>query len=264
MERFYIFVIRNDVWIYIICGLVFLWYSSEFIRARRMLRSAVHGLEIERGRRLQQRAASFIASSAIIIIFIGYVNIQIAPTLPAELLRPPTPTPDIFRTPLSSPTPIGGAVFPNAAETLLMAPTVTLAGSAQTSLAAPEIEQIPSPVPSETPSPNVQLGNCSTEVVISSPPPDVSVGGIVTIFGTASGEEFRGYTVEVFGPSTDGEWQTAIEVLESAPIFDEILGEIDFGELLPGPYTLRLMARSTNGSELATCAIQVSVTSPDS
>ncbi len=36
-----------------------------------------------------------------------FVNSRIAPTLPPELLKPPTPTPNIFSTPLSSPTPLG-------------------------------------------------------------------------------------------------------------------------------------------------------------
>ena len=60
MDRLYLFLIRNDIWIYIICGLGLFWYISEFIRARQLLRRASFGLERETGGRVQGNALLFI------------------------------------------------------------------------------------------------------------------------------------------------------------------------------------------------------------
>jgi hypothetical protein len=96
MNQVYVFLIRNDVWIYILAGIGLFWYFSQLIRARRSLRQAVFGLERERGQQQQRRALTFSLLLMGIIILVSYVNIAVAPTLPPELLKPPTPTPDIF------------------------------------------------------------------------------------------------------------------------------------------------------------------------
>ena len=106
MDSLYLFLIRNDIWIYIICGLGLFWYISELIRARQQLRRAVFGLEKETGSRIQGNSLLFILLLGSIVAGVVYVNVQVLPTLPAELLVPPTLTPDIFNVPLKSPTPL--------------------------------------------------------------------------------------------------------------------------------------------------------------
>ena len=94
MDRIYVFIIRNDVWIYILSILGLVWYLSELWRARGLLRGAMFGLERERGQRLQSRALILVILCTSIIALVTYVNLQVAPTLPAELLKPPTPMPN--------------------------------------------------------------------------------------------------------------------------------------------------------------------------
>ncbi|MFQ5435811.1 MAG: hypothetical protein ACE5FD_13115, partial [Anaerolineae bacterium] len=135
MEPIYVFLIRNDVWIYILSGMGLFWFGSEFIRAQRGLRHAVFGLERERGQRIRNNSLAFILFFAVTASVVFYVNDRIAPNLPADALLPPTPTPDIFRTPLSSPTPLAG-MEPTAVPTPTspLVPTVTLANPADIAL----------------------------------------------------------------------------------------------------------------------------------
>ena len=101
MERLYVFLILNDVWIYILSTLGLFWFINEYIRSRRILRRAMFGLERETGTRIRSKAIAFIVTFSLIIGAVYFVNSRIRPTLSEELFKPPTPTPDIFSTPLS-------------------------------------------------------------------------------------------------------------------------------------------------------------------
>ena len=112
MNDIYLFFIRNDIWIYIVCAFGLFWYLTQFFQARGMLQRAMFNLEKEQGRAIRNTATISILAFTAVIALVYYINTQIAPTLPADLLKPPTPTPNIFATRLSSPTPLG-TVPPN-------------------------------------------------------------------------------------------------------------------------------------------------------
>ena len=80
MNRFYVFILRNDVWIYIIAALGLLWYINEYVQSRRLLKRAMFGLERERGTRMRNNALLFMFILGGIIAFVYYVNNQVAPT----------------------------------------------------------------------------------------------------------------------------------------------------------------------------------------
>ncbi|MGD8807255.1 MAG: hypothetical protein PVH65_15465, partial [Chloroflexota bacterium] len=214
MENIYVFLIRNDIWIYILCGLGFIWYLAQLIRSRSMLRRSMFGLEIERGRRAMRRALFLVFLCLVIAGAVSYVNLSIAPTLPPELLKPPTPTPNIFITPLSSPTPAGGG---QATPTIFLAPTVTLApsgpvGPAETTPAGtqaatdePATGEL-EPTAEESPQPGDSTGNCPAGINITSPPTSAIVSASVTFFGNATAEDFGYYALEANGPQTGGAW----------------------------------------------------------
>lgn len=254
MNQVYVFLIRNDVWIYILAGIGLVWYLSQFVRARRSLRKAVYGLEKERGHRQQQRAMIFSLFFAFVIVGVSYVNISIAPSLPVELLKPPTPTPDIFITPLSSPTPIGTAE----STAQILAPTVTLAGIVEQPT---ENEGTPAD-PTEQPTPPADLSECQPDVAITSPPTGALVDGRFTVFGSAAGGDALDFDLEILGESTDGRWQSVFENRQPAPVLDGILGTVDLSESLDGIYTLRLTAYDSSSDIIAQCAIQVDFVSP--
>jgi hypothetical protein len=260
MDRLYVFLIRNDIWIYILCFLGLIWYLVEFVRARRLLRGAMFGLERERGQRMQNRAAIIVFLFLSIIAFVTFVNLQVAPTLPDNLLKPPTPTPNIFSTPLSSPFPqVAPEISPTA--DLAIAPTVTLANQvtrdAEDSATLPD--QTPEGQPIENLLPDVEIGNCAAEINISAPPSGVSISGEVSIFGTANPEDFGYYDLEIFGPATGERWITIFDVLQREPIIDDILATVDFAGLEAGSYLLRLSVADNEGIGTGQCTIQLEV-----
>lgn len=224
------------------------------------------GLEREKGQRMQRSAITFIVTSLAIIALLTYVNLEVAPTLPPGLLRPPTPTPNIFATPLVSPTPLGSSNL--ATPTLAIAPTVTLSGPDSDGV----FNDIETPVDDAsttleaafTPTPPALIGNCPPEVAIISPPDGVTASGIVTFFGTATAVNFAAYNLEAFGPETGNRWTPLLETLATQQAQDAILGSFDFSQWQSGLYTIRLTVNDVAGGESGTCAIQLTIESPNS
>jgi hypothetical protein len=252
MERIYVFLIRNDVWIYIICGLGLVWYLSEFWRSRRMLRSAVYGLEKERGQWLQRRSLIFIIFFFSIISLVIYVNSNVAPSLPAELLKPPTPTPNIFSTPLSSPT----SANPVRTPTIAIAPTVTLQSQGvpanPTNVGETESNE---PVVDETPT--IVVAVCSADVNIVEPANRIPVSGEIFFYGSADGDRFDSYLLEAIGPQTGGGWLSITTEDGSEPVSDGLLGTANLSNWLPGLYTVRLTVLAADSIITGQCEVEI-------
>lgn len=263
MERFYVFILRNDVWIYIICALGLFWYISELLRARRLLRRAMFGLEQERGRQMRNTAVLFILIFGALSGFVYYVNAQIAPQLPAEILRPPTPTPDIFRTPLASPTPLTTRV---PSPTPPLVPTITLAAQPGEAPPAPPgdappaaagtPEALETPTPGPTPTPAI---GCTLDLRIDEPRDGSTVSGSITFIGTADTANFGGYQMEINGPQTDGQWSSLLGRTITQPVRETILGSANLGEWQSGPYLIRLVAVDAEQNPIAICVTQVTL-----
>lgn len=253
MEKIYVFLVRNDIWIYILSGLGLLWYLSELWRSRRMLRGAMFGLEKERGQRLQRRSLFFVFLFVSVITLVTYVNNRIAPTLPPEILKPPTPTPNIFATPLSSPTPIGGVS--QRTPTIVVAPTVTLPSTLGPN-SSPGNENADTAEAIEV-TPTIAIAGCSAPVNITSPASGVPVSGAVTFFGTVEIDNLGTYELEANGPQTGGAWLTIQEDSSGNPISDGTLGSADLNNWLPGVYTIRLNVFNIDDAMVGQCAIEI-------
>ncbi|MEM7112089.1 MAG: hypothetical protein AAF614_06630 [Chloroflexota bacterium] len=260
MDRFYVFIIRNDVWIYILCGLGLFWYTSEFLRALRILRQAVFGLERETGTQLRNNSLFFMVLCATIIGGVYFVNNQVAPTLPPILFQLPTPTPDIFATPLSSPTPLG---TPDdiVTATPAIAPTVTLASE-------PNIPLVDEPVitdtletavdgtPTAVPTPFV---DCPPDLTITGPRDGAIVSGLVTFNGTADPPNFRFYSISANGPQTNGLWADLLGSNVTQAVRNDFLGDANLSQWESGPYLIQLTAVDTSGNPIGSCVIQVTL-----
>ncbi len=270
MEQIYVFLIRNDIWIYILCGLGLFWYGSELLRARQTLRRAMFNLERERGRRLRNSAMLFVVAMLAIAGSVAYVNIKIAPTLPAELLRAPTPTLDPFNMPLSSPTPAPDTPRPVNTPTPPLAPTVTLPeeaiqavstiGPANVQTAAPITGTLPAVT--ETPPPittNALSSNCPETVNLSAPVPGSFVSGLVAFSGTATAANFGFYKLEINGPETDNVWASLLGRTMSQPVTGGLLGSANFDGWLPGLYQVRLVVVDNTSNEQGSCVFAISV-----
>ena len=264
MERVYVFLIRNDVWIYILCALGLLWYTNEFARARWALRRAMFGLERESSLRARNSALLFIFIFASIIGAVLYVNYQVAPTLPQELLRPPTPTPNPLSFP-ASPTPAGTAIL--ASPTPPIAPTVTLAGNIP--LASPIIPTIvitdttpagAATIPAiQLPTATVVIGGCSPTVTITDPRDGDTVVGTVSFFGSANIPNFAYYDLEINGPQTNDRWASLLGRKIAQRVEDGLLASADLSTWTSGPYLVRLSVTNTADVITNQCEIRISL-----
>jgi hypothetical protein len=268
MEPFYIFLIRNDVWIYIVSALGLFWYTSEFFRARRMLRRAIFGLEQETGRRIRNNALGFMLLFTLIISGVYYVNRQIAPQIPQELFRPPTPTPNIFITPLSSPTSLGISPLDRSSPTAPLVPTITLAsqpGEIPESFSGESPDSTSQPVASPplvtaeaTITPYV---GCTLDLNISEPRDGAFVTGGISLSGTASFADFLYYTLEANGPETGGQWASLLGRTVNQPVSEGFLGNVNLSQWQSGPYLIRMTGVNSAGSTVGYCVIQVTLDS---
>jgi hypothetical protein len=270
MNPIYVFLIRNDIWIYILCSLGLLWYMSNLLRARLILRHAMFGLEKEKGYRLQNTAVTFLALFGVIVALVAYVNMQIGPTLPPELLRPPTPTPNVFATPLVSPTPLGSPQPVGPTATPPIVPTVTLR-SADVAPSPPTAELRPTDTPpaertimpgdNETgpsPPPPAAAG-CSPAINISSPAHGATISGSAAFIGSATASDFAFYKLEANGPETGGIWASIIGGTIERPVENGFLGTANMGAWTTGVYTFRLTVVDLTSNEVGQCTVQLNL-----
>lgn len=265
MNYIYVFILRNDIWIYIIAVLGLLWYGNEYLRSRRILKKAMFGLEREQGSRIRNNALFFMFLLGAIISIVYYVNSQVAPTLPAEILKPPTPTPNIFSTPLSSPTPLS-TTAPTAAPSLV--PTITLASNdglappsantdANTAVSESDAlptEEIGTPLPPPTPE-----VDCNVRLNITDPRNGAVVPSTVTFFGTVDVDDFSYFRLEANGPQTSGQWANLLGRNVDQRIVDGLLGSANLEQWASGPYLIRLTTVNENGYDTAQCIIQITL-----
>jgi hypothetical protein len=262
MDQFYVFILRNDVWIYIVSALALFWYINELIRAQRQLNVAIFNLERERNSQIRSTALMMIAILLAIVGAVYYVNSQIAPTLSPTLLQSATPTPDIFRTPLASPTPL---LTRQPTVTPPLVPTITLAGNPGDPAPNPaDAEATPeetatavgTPLPPPTPS----VG-CTIQLNISEPRNGSVASGTILFNGTAAFEDetFGYYTLEANGPQTGGQWASLLGRNITQQVEDSFLGSVNLSQWEPGPYLIRLSAADQSENIIAQCVIQITL-----
>lgn len=265
MEPLYVFLILNDVWIYFLSVLGLFWFINEFIRSRHILHRAMFGLERERGSHLRNNSLAFIILFSTIIGVVYYVNAEVRPTLSEELFKPPTPTPDIFATPLSSPTSLGTSEVRPPSPTAQLVPTITLPGQAgeAPSLATVEGGSQPATETVNTPTPSgptvTPFIGCNVNLNISEPRNGAAVSGLITFSGTADFPNFLSYELAANGPETRGEWASLLGRTIDQPVRDGLLGTVNLSQWASGPYLIRLTAVNTSQSPIGQCVIQVTL-----
>jgi hypothetical protein len=266
MEPFYVFIILNDVWILFLSSAGLFWFGKEFFRANQNLRRAMFGLERERGIRLRNNSLAFVILFATIIGIVYYVNTGVRPTLSEELFKPPTPTPDIFATPLASPTPLDTPAVLLPSPTAPLVPTITLASQANDApppapTAETTLEATAVPLATPTPSgPTVTpFIGCNVDLNISEPRNGTAVSGLITFSGTADIEDFYAFELAANGPETNGEWASLLGRSIEQPVREGLLGTVNLSQWSPGPYLIRLTAVNTNQSPVGQCVIQVTL-----
>lgn len=262
LEKFYVFIIRNDIPIYILCALGLFWYLNQLRQAQAILRRAMFALEREHGTALRNTAVTLVTLFLLIIGGVYYVNANIAPTLPPGLLKPPTPTPNFFSTPLASPTALGTPVAMPPTATIALIPTATLRGQGGGAPATPTTEGSTTPtVPAATavplftgpvPTPFV---DCTFDLNINSPRDGDVVDHNLSFFGTVGTPNFQYYKMEINGPETNGQWASLLGRNIDQRVMNGFLGSVNLQDWVGGDYVIRLTAVDTGNNETGSCTI---------
>jgi len=215
---------NNEVFIYLILGILAVWQIRKFAVGWDELRSAAFGLEQE-----SARARLNWATSMLVLIFIlgvaefGLVSF-VFPNLPDE-------------SPLLTPT-----------LDLLATPTITLG-------VANEASGTGNAIPAAT----IQaedIGCIQGQVEITFPPNGETVQDVVEIYGTADIPNFGFYKFEIASVN-DVNWLT-IQAGDVA-VYEDLLGYWDTSRLPVGDYALRLVVTDNQGDASEPCTVQVRV-----
>ena len=228
MEEALRFFKENEVFIYLILGVIAVWQIRKFTVAWEELRQAAFGLERESAQGRLNRAASLL----IFVLLLGVVEFAtvsyVVPTVPGAL-------------PLFTPT-----------LDLLATPTITLASPNDE---AP-VETI-SPV--TDPAEPDESGCLPNAVMIDAPANGETVSGLVEIIGSAKIENFGFYKYEI-AALNDPTWLT-IAAGNQVVVTDK-LGDWDTTRLIPGEYQLRLVVANGEGESTPACVVQIRVEAP--
>lgn len=258
MEPIYVFLIRNDVWIYILSALGLLWFGADLVRTAGRARRAMFGLERETALRARNRSLLFVSILLAIIVSVVYVNREIAPDLPPTLLKPPTPTPD----PLSLPAaPVPGTPAADMTPTSpVTAPTVTLPGGAAPPTETPDSTGQPAMTrtPLSAATQSVRVSGCAPAANIVEPGNGAVVNGILNVFGNANTRDFGYYELEISGPQTNGRWASLLGRRITQTVDDGFLGgNINLTQWASGSYLVRLTVANSDGDNTHQCAVDI-------
>jgi hypothetical protein len=218
----------GEVWIYVLLGLVGLYFLRKFLLAWQELRVAAFGLERESAQTRLNQAASWLVLVMSVAIAEFVLVSFVVPAVPGAL-------------PLFTPT-----------LDLLASPTFTL---------PPTTPTAPGELAPETPTPFAatpgQAGGCLPgQIFIASPKDGEEISDGVVISGTVDIPDFGFYKFEI-KPQGDPNWRTILagnEVRQNAT-----LGTWNTSLLSPGDYQLSLVVTDNKGQLLPACIINVRV-----
>jgi hypothetical protein len=233
--------------IYLVLGLILVFFLRRALLARREGARSIFKLEQEQARTRYSRSVTI---CAIILLLMAGVFIISNPMLPAPSSTP-EPTPTETSGPLVAstltPTPPPATITPTATATKQRPtrppqPTETPAADAT---ATPVVR------PPACPNPNAR---------ITSPGLNQVVQGNVPVRGSANIPSFQYYKVEV-GPGSnprDHEW-TVVGSLHESPVSGGVLETFNSGAYAAGTYTLRLVVVDQTGNYPEPCRVTVTV-----
>lgn len=213
----------NEVFVYILLGILAVWQLRKFLLAWDSLRSAAFGLEQESARtRLTWAAMMLVLLLILVVIQFGIVSFIIP-------------------------------VVPDASP--LLTPTLDLEAAPAGESDSPQIDSTPSPQELL-----VTQSGCTPGVInIQSPQAHDNISGVVEITGSANIPNFGFYKFEMAAVDSTN-WLTiqAGDLL----VEDDLLGYWDTSRLRTGDYLLRLIVTDNQGNASAPCTIELRVETP--
>ncbi len=235
-------IVILDTWIYLLLGLIALFFLRVIVVARQDQTRSIFTLERENANARMTRA--FIGLMIVLGLMLGvYYLSLVTPTIVPPPQNTPTPTP-LIRIP-DTPTPPPLLLTPTPTNTPLPTPTPIFTE-----------EETPTPVPN-APAPQVQAPNCPNPgSVISQPGNGARVTGVVQVTGVANIDNFDYYKFEFRVPG--GEW-SFIERYENAVPGGGVLGSWNSDTVVPGEYEFRLVVVDNIGNFPEPCVVRLIV-----
>lgn len=231
-------IVTLDTWLYIILGLVALFFLRLMWLARRDRTRSIFTLERENATIRMTRYFSGFVIVLALIMGVYYLSL-VTPTIVPPPPDTPTPTPIIALPPTPTPPP------------LLPTPTPT---------PTPRPVEIPTIVVQDTPTatPDLSRGqppNCANPGVrISQPGDGAQVDGVVQITGAATVDNFEYYKFEFRVPGTDN-W--VFITRSNSSVAEGVLGSWNSDTVPPGPYDFRLVVVDRTGNFPEPCTIRL-------
>jgi len=256
MEDLLRFLKNNEVWIYVLLGLVGLWYIRKLFQALSEWRGALFGLEKDNAQRRLSEAASVLILLALMgtgeFLLVSFVS----PGFP-RVDAVPTPTLDILATPTVTLSPQETLPLPG---TPAPAGTALAVGSVAGTAAVPARSIV-------TGSAEAQGSNGCIPGKLEFLDPDKlgkELKGAVILKGTVDVPDFGFYKYEFTTPGSNN-WVTIAageELVNATSAKPNELGPWDTKTLTPGDYLLRLVVTDHQGNKLPECVIPVRVSAP--
>jgi len=249
MERVLRLIADYQWWIYLVLGLLLLFYLRRAIVARREGARSIFKLEQEQARGRYGRS---VAAMVLIVFIMAAVFAAANYPMFTELGRAPEPTPTITVGPLAKPT------------LTSTAPPPTITPTATATMVRPTRPVRPSATPEfvATEAPVVRPAVCpNPAVAITSPGANQAVRGSVPIFGTASIPNLDYYKLEVgrgANPQGQHEW-TVVGLLHHNSVTRGQVETFNSDAYPPGTYTLRLVVVDVTGNFPEHCRVTIVV-----
>lgn len=232
MEEVLRFLEKYELWIYVLGGILGVFYLFRLVSAWQEWRTALFGLERESA---QRRFSTAMTATIVIVIFVmaEFILISfVSPGLP-QTSALPTPTLNL----LATKTPVVAA-----AEGTKTAPTAVAVANALATVPANECQP--------------------GKVEWLEPKSGSEVSGTIALKGTVNVPDFGFYKYEYSTP-TSNTWMTiaAGNNLVTAETGNE-LGVWNTSEMVPGDYLLRLVAVDNQNKSLPACVITIRILTP--
>jgi hypothetical protein len=226
-----------EVWIYILLGLVGIYYLQKFIRALNEWHGTIFGLERDNAQRRLNEAVTVLILSLLIAAGEFFVTTFVIPTVPGlQVLS--TPTLDVLTTPTTT----------LAAVPATLAPGGTVSPGLETATVTPTLNSGQS-----------SNGCIAGKLEFTAPVNGQEISGVVALKGKLVVENFGFYKYEYSKPGSNT-WVTIAAGNEIKA--DGSLGFWDVSLLPIGDYLLHIIVYDNKGQQLPACAISVKVSTP--
>jgi hypothetical protein len=231
---------------YIVGGVLLLISFIQWANANDEYENTTFELLREKAGERRHGAFLRLSTLSLLVAVVFVVQLLVAPrlrTTAASVQPTPTPPPVVSATPAPLPTSgeadvIGGA-----------------------SVQATPVSEV-SPTPTQTPIGTIipdapPLEGCDRpEAILQIPANGMEVREPFEVIGTAFGDDFQSYRLELRGPSTGGNFAVLLEAVDQVTPFGR-LGDLTPAAFEPGAYQLRLVVLGTDGLMRAACTVNI-------